>query len=147
MKDKREPEETVKEDTPEETQPETEVQKETQPETEAPKETQPETEAQKEEKKAETPTSHKSSGSHSGDGGGSYVIGRGLEFNKRAETPTPATTTVETPVTADVPQNVRVLAARRTPKTGENRSITSLLSAAVFITAVYGFLKPEKNKI
>ncbi|WP_031551846.1 SpaA isopeptide-forming pilin-related protein [Oribacterium sp. FC2011] len=147
MKDKREPEETVKEDTPEETQPETEASTETQPETEATNETQQETEAQKEEKKSETPTSHKSSGSHSGGGGGSYVIGRGLEFNKRAETPDLVTTQVDTPITADVPQNVRVLAARRTPKTGENRSMTTLLSAAVFITAVYGFLKPEKNKI
>jgi hypothetical protein len=53
----------------------------------------------------------------------------------------------ETPVTADVTKNARVLGARRTPKTGENRSMTTLLSAAVFITAVYGFLKPEKNKI
>ena len=88
----------------------------------------------------------KSSGSHSGSGG-SYVIGRGLEFNKRAETPVFVTSQEETPITADVPQNVRVLAARRTPKTGENRSMTTLLSAAVFITAVYGFLKPEKNKI
>jgi hypothetical protein len=75
------------------------------------------------------------------------VIGRGLEFNKRAETPDLVTTQLDTPITADVPQNVRVLAARRTPKTGENRSMTTLLSAAVFITAVYGFLKPEKNKI
>jgi hypothetical protein len=75
------------------------------------------------------------------------VIGRGLEFNKRAETPDLVTTQVDTPITADVPKNARVLGARRTPKTGENRSMTTLLSAAVFITAVYGFLKPEKNKI
>ncbi len=151
MKDKREPEETVKEDeTPEETVLET-----TAPETEAPKETQPETEAPKEEtttetteetkETSETPKTTKTSGSYSGGGGGSYVAGRGLEFNKRAETPT--STEVETPITADVPQNVREIAARRTPKTGEHRSMTTLLSVCVFITAVYGFLKPEKKKI
>ena len=135
---KEEQEETIPEkEEPEETQPETESQKETKPEPETltetvpeiepTNETQTETEAPKEEEKTVTPKHYESSDSHSGGGGESYVIGRGLEFNKRAETPDLVTTQEETPVTADVPKNARVLGARRTPKTGENRSMTTLL--------------------
>jgi len=116
---------------------ETTVQETTEAETTTPETTaQNETEQESKEHRSSSSDSH----SHS-NSGGSSVIGRGLDFNKRrVSTKTVTETVVNTPVSSDAPKTVKGVSRRTTPKTGENNA-SLIFVAAIVLTALYAFEK------